>query len=818
VDSLWQDIRYAGRTLRRAPLYAVTVAATMGLGLGLLGSAFTLLNAYFIRPINLPNPHALYALSWDTDATAGNGMARERFSLADYDALRSEAARLAELAAVRDVRVMQDDVDMGGLLVTGNYFAMLGARPALGRLLTPADAAVRGGEAVVVLSHRAWRSRYGADPAIVGQRISLGQQRFEVVGVAEPHAHLTNQEFVNFWAPLTMAGAFSGVDPGSERDARMLLVISRLRDGASAASLRAWLDVWLRQRVPIDSAAPVTVTVYADSLATRIVLDGATLPLLVLIMSAFGLVLLVASANVTNLMLARALGRQPEIAVRLALGASRWRVARQLIVESLVLAVPAAAAGLALIMILARAFPAAILATFPVGILPVENVLEPLDPDLRVLAFLAVVAVLSAVSIALAPAARLAGMRLAQASRGEASMDVRRSRLRSGLVAMQIGACALFIVGAMALVGEASRLANPRYNLTMDRVSMIGIDRRVSIGIDPKVKAALAARLQSEPAVEQVVAATRPPMLGEGGLPTVTATASATSIAQTTGYTVVSPGYFPMFDIRIVRGRTFTPAEAGEPIAIVSEGMAATLWPGQDALGQTLDVTAEPRGRPDRRLPSGRVRVIGVAEDVANGFILRGIDPSWVYFPTDLAAVVDLPLVVKTKTGDVAELRAAVAAAVADVAPDTSFEVTSLPALLGSGVWIFRAFSVVASILGLVGLAFAYSGTHAVVSFLVAQRRREFGVRMALGASAWRIVRAMLMETSRTASIGLVAGLAIAAGVMQLLSGSIAILPRVGVAPFVVGAAIVLVASVVAALSPLRAAARIDPAEALRSE
>jgi predicted permease len=738
------------------------------------------------------------------------GMARERFSLADYDALRSEAARLAELAAVRDVRVIQDDVATGGLLVTGNYFAMLGARPALGRLLTPADAAVRGGEAVVVLSHRAWRSRYGADPAIVGQRISLGQQRFEVVGVAEPHAHLTNQEFVNYWAPLTMAGAFSGVDPLSERDARTLFVISRLRDGTSAASLRAWLDVWLRQRVPIDGAAPVTVTAHADSLATRIRLDGGTLPLLVLIMSAFGLVLLVASANVTNLMLARALGRQPEIAVRLALGASRWRVARQLIVESLVLAVPAAAAGLALVMVLARAFPAAILATFPVGLLPVENVLEPLDPDLRVLAFLAAVAVLSAVSIALAPAARLAGMRLAQASRGEASMDVRRSRLRSGLVAMQIGACALFIVGAMALVGESSRLANPRVNLTLDRVS--------TIGIDPKVKAALAARLQSEPAVEQVVAATRPPMFGEGGLPTVTATASATSIAQTTGYAVVSPGYFPTFDIRIVRGRTFTPAEAGEPIAIVSQGMAATLWPGRDALGQTLDLTAEPGGRPDPRLPRGRVRVIGVAEDVANWSILRGIDPSWVYVPTDLAAVVDLPLVVKTKTGDVAELRAAVAAAVADVAPDTSFEVTSLPALLGGGVWIFRAFSVVASILGLVGLAFAYSGTHAVVSFLVAQRRREFGVRMALGASAWRIVRAMLMETSRIASIALVAGLAIAAGVMQLLAGSIAILPRVGVAPFVVGAAILLVATVVAALSPLRTAARIDPAEALRSE
>jgi hypothetical protein len=158
--------------------------------------------------------------------------------------------------------------------------------------------------------------------------------------------------------------------------------------------------------------------------------------------------------------------------------------------------------------------------------------------------------------------------------------------------------------------------------------------------------------------------------------------------------------------------------------------MAAALWPGQDALGRTLDVTAEPDVRPDRRLPSGRVRVIGVAEDVANGFFLRGIDPSWVYFPTELPAVVDISLLVKAKTDDVAELRAAVAAAVAEVAPDVPFDVTSLPALLGGGVWIFQAFSVAASILGLVGLAFAYSGTHAVVSFLVAQRRREFGVRM----------------------------------------------------------------------------------------
>jgi predicted permease len=445
ADSLFQDIRYAVRTIRRVPLFAATVAATMGLGLGLSGSAFTILNAYLLRPIDLPDPHALYALRWDSETTQ-----RHRFRLADYEALQPEARRFAGLAAAQDVTVMQDSVSTQGLLVTGNYFELLGARPALGRLLRPDDAAARGGVAVVVLSHQTWRSRYGSDPAIVGQRILLGRQRFEVVGVTEPHAYLPGQEGVSFWAPLTMAGAFPGADPWSEPDAASLAVVGRLRQDVTAAAVHAWLEMWLRQRFPSPSDA-VPVAVHIDSLATRMPLDGKTLTMFVLIMSAFGLVLVVACANVTNLMLARALARQPEIAVRLALGASRWRVARQLIVESLVLAVPAAAAGLALIIVTARVFPAVILATFPVSVAPLENILAPLDPDWRVMAFLAAAAVLSAMLITLAPAGRLAGMRLAHASQGEASSDVRGSRLRSGLVAMQIGACALFLVGAMAL-------------------------------------------------------------------------------------------------------------------------------------------------------------------------------------------------------------------------------------------------------------------------------------------------------------------------------------------------------------------------------
>ena len=613
---------------------------------------------------------------------------------------------------------------------------------------------------------------------------------------------------MGFWAPLTMAGAFAGTDPWAQPDEPSLAIVGRLRQDATATSVRAWLDVWLRQRyLRTSAAAPVAVRV--ESLATRLVLDGATLTMFVFIMSAFGLVLLVASANVTNLMLARALTRQPEIAVRLALGASRWRVARQLIVESLVLALPAAAAGLALSMVTARLFPDVILATWPASVVPLDNILVPLDSDWRVMAFLAAASILSAVLITLAPAARLAGLRLSQASRGQASSDARGSRLRSGLVAMQIGACVLFLVAAVGLLDETSRLANPQLNLSYERVA--------TINIDPTVRDAVATRLASDARVEQVAASWKPPLMGS--LPTTLVTASGTRIAQSAGYTAVSPEYFTMFDIQIVRGRAFTPAEAaaGSAVAIVSEATAVALWPGLDPLGQTLDLAAIPEGRSGRRLHD-RVRVIGVTEDVATGTILDGIDPTCVYFPTDMRAPTDVSLLVRSRTADVEGLRPAVAAAVKAVAPEATFQVFSMRTAVGAGAWIFRAFSVTASILGIVGLLFAYSGTHAVVSFLVAQRTREFGVRMALGATAWQSVRGMLVQTSRTAFIGLAAGLAVAGGLVRLFSASAAMMPDFGARPFVVGAAIVLVATAVAAMWPLRNAARIDPAQALRTE
>jgi predicted permease len=799
VEWLVHDVRYAVRGIRRSPLLAASVAATIGLGLGILCSAFTILNAYLLRPIDLPDAHQLYSLSWDTETTQ-----RRRLTLADFDNVRQDAPPFSGLVASREVLVMRDEVPLVGLLVTGNYFQVLGGRPALGRWISPADATAPGSAPVVVLSDGAWRARYGADPDIVGKAITLGRQRFDVVGVAPPGFGLRGEVRMAFWAPLTMASAF----PGTDLSAPALFVVGRLREGATETQARGWFDVWLRQRFTAGSDA-VPTAVRVEFQGSRVAWNALTVTLLALLGSAFSLVLLVACANVTNLLLARALGRQREIGVRLSLGASRWRVARQLTVESLVLAVPAAAVGLALTLVTARVFPPLIVSTIPKGIGQIEALMVPIEPDIRVMALLFVAAVMSAVLVALAPAVRMTRMNLVWASRGEAAMDTRRSRLRAGLVAMQIGACVLFIVGASGLIEESRRLANPDPGISYERVT--------DVRLAPPLRSKVAARLAADPAIERVAAAWRAPL--DGPLQPIGVVASRTRIEQTAGFMVVSPEYFPLFDIRVIRGRTFAAleADAGAPVVLVSEATARTLWPGLDPIGQTLDLVPS-RGRQASRRPAHTsVRVIGVTEDVVSGLLMDGVDATCVYFATGFEAPGELSLLVRTR-GNASTARASVTAAVNAIEPDAPFQASSMQVLLGLMAWAFQAFSVTASLLGAVGLVLAFSGTYAVVAFLVTQRKREFGVRMALGATIRQIVSGILGDTLRTAAIGLGAGLAVSMLLVRFFSGTIPIIPSYTLRTYLVGTSIVLVATVIAALLPSLRATQIDPSQALRTE
>jgi predicted permease len=802
LETLTMDVRYALRGIRRAPLFSASVAATIGLGLGVLCSALTILNAYVLRPINLPDPQALYTLSWDTATVQSHG-----FGLADFEAVSQNRTSPFTLAAGQSALVMKDGVSLPGMLVTGNYFNVLGTQPVLGRLLTPGDAPAPGGNAVAVLSEYTWRARFGADPGIVGKQIELGRQSFEVVGVIRQSMMLPGQSAVGFYAPLTMARAFEVADPWVDPNAPALFVMGRLQSDTTREQARAWLEVVLRQRYPSGSESePVAVRLL--SLARIIPLTGGTWTMFMVIMTAFGLVLLVACANVTNLMLARGYSRQREIAVRLSLGATRQRVVRQLVIESIVLAVPAAALGLALTFVTARVFPALIVATFPKGVAPVEVALVPLDPNLLVLSVLFLAAVLSAVAVALAPGLRVTRANLVRAARGEATLDNQRSRLRTGLVAMQIGACVMFLVGAIGLIDEARRLGNPDPGLSYERVA--------DVRIAPQFRVELAQHLALDPGIERVAASWRVPL--GGSLLRVGVVASQSRIEQSAGFMVVSPDYFPLFDIQVVQGRAFTAQEAddGAAVAMVSAATARTLWPGLDPIGQTLEIVPVP-GRPERVPGHTSVTIIGVTEDVVSGTMIDGIDTTCVYFATGLRSPGEMSLLVRGRT-DAAALRESVIQAVDAFNPDAPYQIRYMRDLLGIFAWVFSAFSATASLLGAIGLLLAFSGTYAVVAYLVALRTPEFGIRMALGATARGIVSGMMGETLRIAAIGLSAGLTVAFALLRALSAAIETIPAFGLRPFALGAGIVLAATMVAALLPSLRAARIDPSKALRAE
>jgi putative ABC transport system permease protein len=796
------DIRYALRGLRRSPVFALSVTATIGLGLGVLCSGFSILNAYILKPIDLPEPHTLYELSWDSATVR-----RHRFTLDDFDALRESSPHFSPLAAASETTVMQEGATLVGLLVTGDFFQLLRVQPALGRTLIPADAAAPDQSAVVVLSHGTWQARFGGDPAIVGKTIVLRQRRFDVVGVLPRGFSLPGQEIVGFYAPLTMATAFDVSNPWNESSPPSLLTFGRLTSSATESQARAWFDVWLHQRFsPGSESAPTAVRV--EPRGRRIPLDGIVLSMFLLIMSIFALVLLVACANVTNLVLARGFGRQREIAVRLSLGARRGVVIRQLVVESLVLAAPAAALGLVLTMVTVRVFPSLIVASFPLRAIPFEVLLAPLDPDWRVVSVLAIAAVVSAVLVSLMPALHVTRANLVRASKGDEALDARRSRVRTGLVALQIGACVLFLVAAVGFVDRSTHIANPDTARNYERVA----DVRMS----PRLRAAVVARLAGDPAVERIAAAWRPPMTAT--LQPLDVLASETRIQQTVGFTVVSSEYFPVFGIRIVRGRPFTAREAdeGAALAIVSEATAHTMWPGVDPIGRTLDLLP-PQGRSARRPAHASVRVIGVAEDVVSGSLQNGVDRTCVYFTTGFRDPGELSLLVRSR-GDMAATKAAVIAAVDAIEKDAPYRFWPIMDMIGGQAWVFKAFSITASTLGVIGLLLAFSGTYAVVAFLVTQRTREFGIRMALGAGVRQLVSGMMGETLRTAAIGLAGGAAVALTLTRAIGSAIPLVPPIALRPYLVAIGIMLLATTTAALLPSLRTTRIDPSKALRVE
>jgi predicted permease len=431
LESVVQDIRYAMRGFRKSPGFALAVVGTIGTALGLNTTMFTVFNAYVLRPIAVRDPWGLYSFTW-----YGKNGQGHRFTWGQYQDLAARQSPFSEAIAVEGLQADVEGRTLFGQLVSGNYFTMLGAGVAEGRPLLPRDASLPGAGAVMVVGYDAWKNKFGADPNLVGKTLYLRGHAFEVVGIANPAFAGLGNFPCGFWIPLTMDGAVQdGRDLLAFPQPERLELIGRLPQGMPPETAKAALMSWSSGLGASLSGEQRPIGVAMRSSATTIPLTHDAILTFIPIFTAFGLVLLIACANVSNMMLARALARQREISIRVSLGAGRARLVRQLLTESVMLAMPAAVLGLGVSQVTIEGAGRALFATVPAAFSRMFT-MPAFTPDWRVFGFILLASVAATLAFGMVPAIQTTRSRLVEANRGDFSSNYRPARLRNVLLVM----------------------------------------------------------------------------------------------------------------------------------------------------------------------------------------------------------------------------------------------------------------------------------------------------------------------------------------------------------------------------------------------
>ncbi len=803
VDTVSQDIRYAIRGFRKTPGFAITVVATIALGLGLNTAAFTAFNAYVLRPLAVKDPYSLYETFWDEADGAGRRLTWQEF----LDG-RKNIAAFSEVLGYQTLLTRLESRTALGQLVSGNYFSMLGGDVMMGRPLLESDGSALGGEPVAVLSYMGWKNRYGGDPRILGKKIIVRGYPLEIVGVARAGFTGVGELPWDFWAPLTMAPQLM---PSTNRDrpgADNIRLVGRLRSGWSLHRANDELHAWARQATAARPKGERLTSVELASRATTIPLMPEVALGLAPILVAFGLVLVVACANIANLMLARAMSRQREIGVRLALGASRTRLIRQLLTESILLAVPAALVGFFVSEATINGCVGLLYATMPREIRELMTLI-PMNPDSRVFGFMLAASLAAALLFGLAPALQATRPNIIQAARGEFMADHRPTRLRHTLVVAQIAVSALILICAAILLRLNLRVTSVRPGLNLHSV----VELQVPDSMADQVRRHLAA----DPLVESLEAANKAPIFGT--LRYVAVTPEGVREATPAGYLLASPGYLSLFGVPILRGRNYTvdEARADAPVAVISEATARRLFPGRDAVGQRFRMELNRRQAAGANTPSyAEATVVGVARDAVNGWIGDGIDQTCIYFP----APVDAPgkvLLVRVR-GDSAQARRQLDTGLSAAVPGAVDRIQSMEEILETQRYPFRIGYWLSGALAALTLALTLAGIYGVLSYLVAQRTKEIGIRVALGAGSGRVVGLVMKQSLRFAAIGAVIGGIAGMGASRLMASLIPDVQWFDVRALAIGVAVVFAASAFAAWAPSRRATQIEPVSALRCD
>jgi len=804
MTALFQDVRFAARVLRRNSGFTLLAVLALALGIGANSAIFTLLDAVTFKPLPFGQPRELVQL-WE----APPGYPHNSVSPLNFQDWRDQNHSFAGLAAVSGSRMALTGVDRSvelynGQAVTTSFFDVLGVPPIAGRTFNADDVKPKPG--VVVISERLWRGHFGSSPSIVGQSFTSDSGRLTVIGVMPDSLQIFYK--ADFWTPFFIE------QRSSWRATHFLRVLGRLKPGVSIDQARTDMAVIARQIATLSpstnrdwgvTAEPLRQALVSPELrSTSWILGGVV-----------GFVLLMACANVANLLLTRGSVRTREFAIRASIGGTRARILRQLLTEAALLALLGGAAGLALADATLRAAPSFL----PEGMLPVWL---RLSLDGRVAGFAIAVTVLTALLFGLAPAWQASRTSLAHALRSGGRASTAASAFRAMLAAGEIAAAVLLVAGAGLLLRSVVLLGRVDTGFQANKVLTM------YVGL-PLTRYSAPSRAQTfYQAVEREIAST-PGVRSVGlsfSLPTdgwqigqsfwVTGKRPEAGHEPSAHYQMVNADYFRTLGIPILRGRAFTAADdaAHQQVCIVNEELARRYLSDRDPVGAVLTVEAMDVSGPR---PVERV-VVGVSHQVKIEGLVEGERPSEVYVPLAQNPWFAAAIAVAT-TGDPASMLRPVKAAIARV--DSGLPVTkvrTIEQVVDGAVKEPRFRAGLVGAFAVLALALAAVGVFGVLAFSVAQRTREFGIRMALGAQTSDVLRLVMRDAVRIVAGGIVAGLAGSAILTRFLSSLLfTVSPRDGVT-FAGAAAVLIVTALAACAIPALRAARVDPAVALHEE
>ena len=816
VDAVLRDIRYSARLLRRSPGFAVMAFLTLAIGIGATTAVFSLVNRALLRPLPVERPHELVSLN----NSGARGML-PMFSYPNYVDIRDRAGVFAGLVAYRfaPLSVSANGVNerLWGYEVSGNYFDVLGVRPVLGRTLSPADDAQRGAHPVVVVSFRYWQQRLGADPAAVGRPVLVNGRSYTLIGVA-PRGFFGTEVVAapDLWFPLAMQPVLENGQPQlDDRRSDTVLVIGRRAPGVERPQVAAALD-----RVAADLAREFP-DVNQDK---RVVLSapgfigdamrGPLLGFMGLLLAVAGLVLLLACVNLASLLLARAIDRRREVAVRLSIGAGRAALVRQLLIESLMLSSTAGAAGLALAWWLVRAAAAI---RIPVDI----PVVLDLPLDANVLGFNIALSVLTAAMFGLVPALQATRADLIGVLKDSAASTERHSvAWRNGLIVVQVAVSLVLLTGAGLMWRALGHTGSMALGFEPDGAVEVSFDLRLqgyTAAQGGELQQRLLGSVRALPGIRQAALAdvvpidlhfSRSRVYAEG------AVVERDTRAPMAFSSRITPGYFAAMGTRLEDGRDFTDMDdlRSTPVAIVNRALARQLWPGAAAIGRRFRIGRPASGQTDGPL----VEVVGVVEG-GKYASFNDEGQAAVYRPLRQSYTGATSVVARTD-GDAASALALVRNAVRDLDPNmpigsarTFDERLSVPLLPA------RVAALALGSFGALALVLAAIGLYGVMSYSVSTRTHEIGVRLALGAQRGDVLRMVLGEGGRLVAFGIVAGVGFAMLLTRLMTAILFGISPTDPATYAVVVTALFGVALVACWLPARRAMRTDPLDALRS-